>query len=138
MSRNLPMWVGSTDDTTVPPRVKIRVFERCRGRCHRCGRQIPVGDLWVLEHLIAIINGGANAEGNLGLTCSWCKPKKDAEDVAIKANTYAKRKAHILPREPSRMQSRGFAKVSPQHSATTPPTKVFRRTYAHEQEEQDI
>jgi len=135
MPRSVDEWVGKTDDTSVPDRVKVRVFQRCKGCCHRCGRKIPVGDRYIFEHLVALVNGGANAESNLCLTCSWCKPEKDAEDVAIKSRTYAKQKAHLLPREPGRLQSRKFPKREKQHTATRPPLK---RTYHPASEEQDI
>jgi 5-methylcytosine-specific restriction protein A len=120
MSRTVAEWVGKTDDTPAPPRVRLRVWDRCEGKCHRCARAIPTGDAWILEHLIALINGGRNAESNLCLTCSWCKPIKDAEDVAVKAETYRVRSKHILPREPSRLRGAGFPKREPQHSATRP------------------
>jgi 5-methylcytosine-specific restriction protein A len=120
MPRSTPLWTGRTDDTPAPPRVRLRVWDRCEGKCHRCGRRIPVGDKWILEHRVALINGGKNAEHNLCLTCSWCKPIKDAEDVAEKAKTYAKRAAHILPREPSRLRGPGFPVRPKQHSATRP------------------
>ena len=129
MARSVEAWVGKTDDSAIPPRVRLRVWERCEGRCHKCQRKIPVGDKWILEHLIALINGGANAESNLCLTCSWCKPIKDAEDVAEKAKTYAVKSKHLLPRKPSRLQSRGFPKAPPQRSATTPLSRnSLRRT----------
>lgn len=123
MSRAVAIWIGRTDDTPAPPRVRIRVWDRCEGKCHRCERKIPTGDAWIIEHLIALINGGRNAEDNLCLTCSWCKPLKDAEDVAEKAKTAAVRQKHILPRGPSRLRSRGFTPAQPQHSATRPTRK---------------
>jgi 5-methylcytosine-specific restriction protein A len=106
LPRSVTEWIGKTDDTAAPPRVRLRVWDRCEGKCHRCNRSISTGDAWILEHLIALINGGQNRETNLCLTCSWCKPLKDAEDVSEKAKTYAVRSKHILPKEPSR----GFRK----------------------------
>ena len=120
MPRSVALWIGKTDDTPAPPRVRLRVWDRCEGKCHRCGRKIPTGDAWIIEHLIALINGGSNAEANLCLTCSWCKPLKDAEDVAEKAKTYAVRAKHVLPRQPSRLRGQGFRKAVPQHTATRP------------------
>lgn len=118
MPRELPEWIGKSDDTPAPPRVRLRVWDRCEGKCHRCARKIPVGDKWILEHLIALINGGENRETNLCLTCSWCKPVKDAEDVAVKSKTAAVRSAHVLPRQPSRLTGPGFQKRERQNSAT--------------------
>lgn len=90
-ARSLPEWIGETPDTPVPPRVRVRVFDRCGGRCHRCTRKILTGEKWTLEHLKAAINGGANRESNFGVTCSWCLPDKNAEDVAEKSSVYTKR-----------------------------------------------
>lgn len=84
-----------------------------------------VNDAWIIEHRIAIINGGANAEPNLCLSCSWCKPLKDAEDVAQKAKTYSVRSKHVLPAQAPKMQSRGFAKSAGQRKATSPITPKF-------------
>lgn len=121
MSRSVDLWVGDTDDTKVPPRVRLRVFERCDGRCHRCSRKIRPGEGWTLEHLIALVNGGRNAEDNLSVTCDWCLPAKNAEDAAIKKRGTAVRYRHngIKPERP-KMQSRGFPKFNRRHEATRP------------------
>jgi 5-methylcytosine-specific restriction protein A len=93
MSRSVKEWIGKTDDTPVPPRVRDRVFDAKDRRCHACGRQIPPrGEAWTCEHLVAIINGGANREINLGLTCCNCLPAKNAADVAQKSLVARKRK----------------------------------------------
>lgn len=128
MPRSVALWIGKTDDTPAPPRVRLRVWDACEGKCHRCGRKIPTGDKWILEHLIALINGGRNAEDNLCLTCSWCKPIKDAEDVAEKAKTYAVRAAHVLPREPSKLSGPSFPKREKQRSASRPIVHWIDRT----------
>jgi hypothetical protein len=121
MTRSVALWIGATDDAPAPTRVRIRVFERCNGRCHRCGRKIRPGDSWTLEHLIALINGGRNAEDNMCLTCAWCLPIKNAEDVAIKAKSARVRARHLgIKPKRSRFQSRGFTPAEPQRRATTP------------------
>jgi 5-methylcytosine-specific restriction enzyme A len=78
------------------------------------------GERWILEHLIALINGGRNAEDNLCLTCPFCLPAKNADDLAIKSKTAAVQQKHILPRPPSRMRGQGFQKREPQRTATSP------------------
>lgn len=93
--RSVPEWIGKTDDQAPPPRVRVRVFERHNGRCHQCSRKIAPGDKWTLEHVKALVNGGENRESNLAITCSWCLPGKNAEDVAEKARVYRKRAKHI-------------------------------------------
>lgn len=125
MPRSVGEWIGKTDDTPAPPRVRVRVFAHCDGKCHRCGRKIRPGDHWTLEHLTALINGGANAESNLSVTCVWCLPVKNAEDVAIKAKAYAVKSKHVLPRTASRLRGAGFQPREKQHSATRP---IVRRS----------
>lgn len=92
-ARSVPEWRGKTPDTAIPTRVRLRVFERCKGRCGQCDRKINAasGDKWTLEHIQALINGGENRESNLGVTCDWCLPVKNAADVAEKSNIYRKR-----------------------------------------------
>lgn len=95
MARAVELWEGATDDTPAPPRVRARVFMRCEGKCHRCGRKIGPADKWTLEHLIALILGGKNREDNLGCTCAWCLPDKNAEDQAAKSKVADIRNRHL-------------------------------------------
>lgn len=95
VSRSVPEWVGRTEDTAVPARVRLRVWQREDGRCHRCGRKIGAAEAWVLEHLKALVNGGRNAESNLALSCPWCVPAKNAEDVAEKSRVATLAKKHF-------------------------------------------
>lgn len=92
MSRALPEWIGETPDTKIPPRVRLRVFERAAGRCQCCTRKIGPSDSWEADHKVALINGGANREGNLQCLCEWCHKPKTAEDVAEKARSARIRK----------------------------------------------
>ncbi len=122
MARSTNEWIGKTDDTPVPPRVRHRVFKAKGERCHRCTRLIDAaaGEAWTCEHLIALINGGENRERNLDVTCSWCLPIKNAADVAEKSRVYRKAAKNIGIRKPSRMKGQGFRKPPGQHSATRP------------------
>lgn len=100
MPRSVEEWIGATPDTPVPPRVRLRVFEAKHGRCHRCTRNIAAGEAWTCEHMIAIINGGENRERNLDVTCSWCLPAKNAEDVAEKSKVARVRRRHAGIKKP--------------------------------------
>jgi hypothetical protein len=123
MSRAVPEWIGKTPDTTIPPRVRMRVFTSKVGKCHRCSRKIGAGEPWTCEHLIAIINGGSNRESNLDVTCCFCLPVKNAEDVAEKSRVYRKAAKNIgidLRSSRKRIQSRGFQPAPKQRSASRP------------------
>lgn len=91
MSRTPDEWIGATDDSAIPPRVRLRVFERAGGRCEQCTRKIGPSDRWQADHVVALVNGGANREGNLRCVCDWCHRVKTASDVAEKAAVYRKR-----------------------------------------------
>ncbi len=94
--RSVDEWIGKDDDEDPPPRVRLRVFDREHGKCHRCTRKIlAYRESWTLEHRVALINGGHNRETNLCLTCCNCLPDKNAEDVAEKSSVYHKRAKHL-------------------------------------------
>lgn len=95
MSRSVPEWIGRTDDTPVPQRVRLRVFDAKGGLCHKCRRKIRAGEPWTCEHVKAVINGGPNRESALDLTCSNCLVPKNNADVAEKSKVYAIRSKHL-------------------------------------------
>ncbi len=95
MSRSTEEWIGATDDTPIPPRVKLRVFERFEGRCHLSGRKITPADKWDCDHIKALINGGENRESNLAPALRDKHREKTAEDVAIKARVACQRQHHL-------------------------------------------
>ena len=108
--RSVPEWIGSTPDTPVPPRVKLRVFEAHGGVCYLSKRKIRGGDNWDAEHVIAIINGGENRERNLAPALVGPHRAKTAKDVAIKSKTARQRAKHlgIHPKSPRPIPSRKF------------------------------
>lgn len=102
MARSVEEWVGATDDTQVPPRVRLRVFLKFNGICQECGLKIQ-GSNWICDHRLAIINGGQNRESNLGPVCYRCdKTKKTPADVKAKSETYRKRASYLGVKRKSR------------------------------------
>lgn len=85
MTRSVPEWIGKTDDTPIPPRVKLRVFEKHGGICHISGRKITPADKWECDHVIPLCNGGKNIESNLAPALASEHKKKTADDVATKS-----------------------------------------------------
>ena len=94
MSRSLPEWIGSHPDADIPPRVRLRVYERCGGSCVACERKLGPSDKWQCDHKHALVHGGRHAERNLQVLCDWCHKRKTRSDVAIKAYNYKRRLAH--------------------------------------------
>lgn len=106
MPRALPEWVGSSPDSAIPPRVRLRIFERYDGRCAcGCNRKIMVGEKWDCEDEIAIINGGERRESNLRPFLTEHHKAKTAADVAIKSKTYRVRSRHLGIKRKSSFQT---------------------------------
>lgn len=99
--RSIPEWIGRDADEPVPPRVRVRIFDKWNGRCDECKRKI-VAEPWTCDHKIALINGGENRERNLRPLCDWCNPLKNADDLAEKSKVAMTRQKHVLGRPKSR------------------------------------
>lgn len=95
MTRAVSEWIGKTPDSPIPPRVKLRIFERNKGKCHITGVKIRAGDQWDCDHVIALCNGGENRESNLAPAIKSAHRKKTAEDVAQKAKDRRIRSKHL-------------------------------------------
>lgn len=120
-ARSVEEWIGSSPDAKVPPRVRLRIFEREQGRCHLSGRKIRPGDQWDLDHRIALVNGGEHRESNLFLALRDKHREKTREDVAEKSKVASIRNKHLGITAPKRkLQGPGFRKSAPQRTASTP------------------
>jgi 5-methylcytosine-specific restriction enzyme A len=95
MTRSVPEWIGKSDDTPVPPRVRLRVFERCGGRCHISGRKITAADKWECDHVTPLIEGGENRESNLAPALVQEHRKKTRSEVAKKKKDARVRKKFL-------------------------------------------
>lgn len=100
MPRTVDEWIGATDDTRAPPRVRQRIFDDYGGKCHICAVVI-IGKKWALDHVTALINGGENRQSNLKPVHITCHAIKTASDVAEKAKIAAVRGKHIGAVRPS-------------------------------------
>lgn len=95
MTRAVGEWIGKTDDSPAPPRVRLRCFERENGICFLSGVKIRAGMRWELHHGKALINGGENRESNLFPVLYKAHKAQTALDVAEKAAVYRKRSKHL-------------------------------------------
>lgn len=76
---------------------KAKRFLELDGRCHGCNRKLRPGDDYIWEHENALLNGGTNDLDNFVLTCSACKPGKDAKDHAQAAKVRRIATKHVTP-----------------------------------------
>lgn len=95
MARTTPEWIGDTDNSAIPPRVKVRLFEAAEGRCQNCGVQIRPGNGPEYDHIKALVNGGENKESNLQVLCRACHGAKTKGDVAEKSAVARVKAKHI-------------------------------------------
>jgi 5-methylcytosine-specific restriction enzyme A len=85
MSRERPEWIGKTDDTPIPRRVKLRILENYQNKCGISGRPITPSDRVEFDHIIALANGGENREDNIQPVIAEAHREKTKRDVKIKA-----------------------------------------------------
>jgi 5-methylcytosine-specific restriction enzyme A len=102
MPRSTKEWIGKTDDAKIPPRVRLRVYDKTNGFCDTCHRKIGAAERWDCDHVVALCNGGAHAESNLVPRCLWCHRKKTNLDLAAKSLTARIRKSTLGIKTPSR------------------------------------
>lgn len=98
--RAVEEWIGKTDDSKVPDRVRLRIFNFHAGVCYLSGRKIQAGEKWELEHIVALCNGGRHAESNLAPALAAPHKEKTARDVAQKAKNDRIRKRHLGIKKP--------------------------------------
>ena len=101
--RTVGEWVGKTDDSAIPPRVKDRVAQKSDDKCQQCARQIGGKLRAEYDHVIPLCLGGAHAESNLALVCNECHLGKTKLDVKLKAKVARVRKRHLGIRKPRTM-----------------------------------
>ena len=101
-ARDVPEWIGAKPDSAIPPRVKLRVWERQDGRCALTGKKIMPGDAWEVDHIVALINGGENREGNLQVVLATAHKVKTRADVDAKVKAVRLKQKHLGMRPPKR------------------------------------
>jgi 5-methylcytosine-specific restriction protein A len=96
MTRATPEWIGAHPDVAIPPRVKVRIFDRDGGRCKECTRKVGPGFLpFAFDHITALVNSGQHRETNLQLLCDHCHKVKTEADVGEKKIVRRKRAKHL-------------------------------------------
>ena len=95
MARKTKEWHGKTDDTPVPPRVRLRNYNDHKGHCHICGQSITGGQLWETDHVVRLKDGGENREGNLAPAHKSCHAGKSGQENTAQAKTDKVRKKHL-------------------------------------------
>jgi 5-methylcytosine-specific restriction protein A len=131
MSRAVDEWIATHDDQRVPPRVRLRVFERENGICHISGRKIATGEAWELEHKVSLILGGEHRETNLFPALAAPHREKTSAEMQVKSKIAKVRKKHLGITKPAgNIKSPGFVKpAKPERVGKTPlpPRPLYRQ-----------
>lgn len=93
--REVPEWIAKSDDAKIPPRVRLRVFDRFNGVCHISKRRIQAGEAWDCDHIVALCNGGEHREANLAPALAEPHKTKTKADVREKAKVARIRKRNL-------------------------------------------
>lgn len=94
-SRAIPEWIGKHPDSEPPPHVVARIFDHWNGRCHISRREIAPGDIWQLEHIVPLADGGENRESNLAPALVEPHREKSAAEAKARAKVRRTRLKHI-------------------------------------------
>jgi hypothetical protein len=61
--RAVDEWVAKHPDQEIPARVKLRIFERCGGKCALTGKKLGVGE-FDYDHIKRLRDGGEHRSAN--------------------------------------------------------------------------
>ncbi len=83
--RTVDEWIGKTDDSAVPDRVKLRIIERQGNKCAITGQAFRAGDKIHYDHRTPLWLGGKNAESNLQAVIDSAHIAKTKTEATVRA-----------------------------------------------------
>lgn len=93
--RSVPEWIGKTDDTPPPSRVKDRIRARQGNICALSGLPLGSDDVVQYDHIVPLWLGGRNSESNLQAVTSESHKRKTAAEAKVRAKCNRTRKKHL-------------------------------------------
>lgn len=126
-------YLAPTKRKKVGQKEAARLFLLHNGICCNCGQQIRAGEKWFIEHVEALVLGGAEGtdDNRRPSHVNKCKAKKDAADAGARSKRdriITKSWQRETPPR-SRLQSAGFQKAAPQRNASRRLTKGVGLAY---------
>lgn len=104
--------VGTTPRKPLTPTQRLKLFERHKGICALCQREIRTGEKWIDEHLRPLGLGGSNDDDNrapVHVACAEAKTHGPTGDIAKVAKAKrAKMAALGIKRDGPKIKSPGF------------------------------
>ena len=88
---------------------RAKLFLQHDGKCHLCGNKIDgVHEAWEVEHVIALVIGGADDVSNMAPAHKVCHRRKTDADVTAGAKVKRIQARHIGAKGEGKIKSRGF------------------------------
>ena len=85
MARDVPEWIGKTDNSMPPDGVKDRIRDRQGEKCAITGRSFRPGDKVEYDHITPLWLGGRNAESNLQAVLDTAHKGKTKMEASVRA-----------------------------------------------------
>lgn len=99
--RSVPEWIGYSDDSAPPFRVRLRVLEASNYRCAKCDHKVGAGgERWQCDHAKPLWEGGENRESNLQVLCQACHDFKTRREATQRAKINRVRAKHLGLKKP--------------------------------------
>lgn len=94
--------VGTTRRKPMSQMRRLRIWEAHKGVCVLCGLKIDgVREPWIVEHVRALVLGGADSDENCAPAHENCRRAKDKVDVAAGAKAKRIKAKHLRIKKPS-------------------------------------
>lgn len=93
--REVPEWIGRTDDSMPPPRVKDRIRDRQGNKCALTGVALGPGVKVQYDHTVPLWLGGSNTESNLQAVTDTAHKAKTKAEATVRAKCNRTRKKHL-------------------------------------------
>lgn len=77
--RAVEEWIADHPDQAIPQRVKLRIFDRCNGRCGLTGKKLYPGE-FDYDHIKRLRDDGEHRESNLHVVWRIAHREKSAQE----------------------------------------------------------
>lgn len=94
MARTLDEWIGKTDDSMPPPRVKDRIRDRQGNICALSGVELGPGVKVQYDHIVPLWLDGKNVESNIQAVTEAAHKQKTKTEASVRAKCNRTRKKH--------------------------------------------
>lgn len=80
------------------PQRRAKLFQMHGPRCAQCTRKMGPADDWDLDHVLALENGGTDADENFQVLCETCHDAKTGGDHALAGHGRRMATKHVVPK----------------------------------------